>query len=64
MNSTDWEIHRLERAVVSPQPGEPEEIGPTGVPKVEAMLGIATNEVKFGRKRKQALDDLESVFSK
>ena len=62
MNTTDWEIHRLERAAVRLQPEEPVDNGQLGVPTVEAMLGIATDAGEFERERKQALADIESAL--
>lgn len=62
VNTTDWEIHRLERAAVRLQPEEPAGRIPLGVPTVEAMLGIATDTGEFERERKQALADIESAL--
>ncbi|MFC7365787.1 MULTISPECIES: nuclease-related domain-containing protein [Bhargavaea] len=62
MDTTDWEVHRLERAVVRLQPEELEEVGRTDVPTVEAMLGIASNDGKFERERRQALEDIETIL--
>lgn len=62
VNTTDWEIHRLERAVVRLQPREAEEDDPSGAPTVEAMLGMASSEGKLERERKQALDEIETIL--
>ncbi|EMR07921.1 Nuclease-related domain protein [Bhargavaea cecembensis DSE10] len=62
MNSTDWEIHSLERAVVRLQHQEPVINEPHDVPTVEAMLGVATNDRKFKRERRQALEDIEAIL--
>lgn len=60
VNTTDWEIHRLERAVVRLQREAPESNGPSDEPTVEAMLGIAAYDWEIEQERKRALDYIES----
>ncbi|MCM3087220.1 Nuclease-related domain-containing protein [Bhargavaea ginsengi] len=62
MNTTDWEIHRLERAAVRLQSAETVDNGLPEVPTVEAILGIANGAGEFEWERKQALADIESVL--
>ncbi|WP_424236482.1 nuclease-related domain-containing protein [Bhargavaea ginsengi] len=60
MDTTDWGIHCLERAVARLQPEEPVANHLLGVPTVEAMLGIATDAGEIELERKQVLADIES----